>query len=446
MSFTLPDGPPFTLRARLLTPLPDGSTRWEPDGVVVVDGDGRMAFVGAAATWTGRHEVLDEALDLRPLVLMPGLIDTHVHLPQVPAGGLGAGMDLLAWLARYVFPLERDFDVATAERLAPLVYRAMAAVGTTTFAGYGAIWADSLDACFRAAEDHGIRAILGKVMMDRLTYDERTPAGQILEADLRDSAELCERWNGAAEGRLRYAFTPRFAVSCSRDMLRESATLAEHYGAIWQTHLSEDAREMAAVEEHFPEAADYLDVYDRAGGLGRKALLAHSIHLSEREIDRLVETDSAVAHCPVSNMFISSGVMPLAKYRAAGIRTGLGSDVAGAPDLSIITQMREGFYQQNSRRTQDPDWPPVPGPLEWLRLGTLGGAAALGLDDAIGSLEVGKEADLIAVDVEFGAPPLAPAAVDVEEVVSRMIFRERAGMVVGAWVRGKRLDASDGAG
>ena len=194
---------------------------------------------------------------------MPGLVDTHVHIPQVPAAGLGAGMDLLAWLERYVFPLERDFDAPTAARLAPKVYAAMAAAGTTTFAGYGAIWADSLDACFRAAEAHGIRAVLGKVMMDRASYDDRLAPEQRLETSLRQSAELCERWHGAADGRLRYAFTPRFAVSCSAALLRESAALADHYGATWQTHLSEDRREMATVAGLFPEALDYLDVYER---------------------------------------------------------------------------------------------------------------------------------------------------------------------------------------
>jgi guanine deaminase len=370
---------------------------------------------------------------------MPGLVDTHVHLPQVPAAGLGAGMDLLAWLERYVFSLERDFDVPAAERLAPQVYRAMAAAGTTTFAGYSAIWADSTDACFRAAEAHGIRAIIGAVLMDRITYDQTTPPDEILDRSLRGSAELCERWHGAADGRLRYAFTPRFAVSCSADMLRESAALAAHYGATWQTHLSEDSREIETVAQHFPDATDYLDVYDRAGGLGPNALFAHSIHLSPREVDRMVETDSAIAHCPVSNMFIRSGVMPLAEYQDAGLRIGLGSDVAGAPELSMITQMRAGFLQQNARSTMLPTSPRVPDPLDWLRLGTLGGAQALGLGDVIGSIEVGKEADLIAVDPELGRPPEGTPCRDVEEIASRLIFRERLGMVRGAWVRGSRL-------
>jgi len=437
VSVVIPEQPPFTLRARLLSPLTDGGTLWQPDGVIEIDATGRIRSIRAAAD---APRAAETAIDLRPLVVMPGLVDTHVHIPQVPAAGLGAGMDLLAWLERYVFSLERAFDVAAAERLAPQVYRAMAAAGTTTFSGYAAIWPDSTDACFRAAEAHGIRAIIGNVLMDRVTYDDRTPPGEILENAIRASGELCERWHGAADGRLGYAFTPRFAVSCTADMLRESASLADHYGAIWQTHLSEDAREMATVAEYFPEALDYFDVYDRAGGLGHKALFAHSIHLSDREVARMAETDSAIAHCPVSNIFISSGVMPLARYRESGIRIGLGSDVAGAPELSVITQMRLGFYQHHSRSTLDPDARPVTDPLEWLRLGTLGGAEALGLDDAIGSLEPGKEADLIAIDPELGRPPEAEPARDVEELVSRLIFRERPGMVRAAWVRGRRLE------
>jgi cytosine/adenosine deaminase-related metal-dependent hydrolase len=140
-------------------------------------------------------------------------------------------------------------------------------------------------------------------------------------------------------------------------------------------------------------------------------------------------------------MFIRSGVMPLTRYQDEGIRVGLGTDVAGAPELSVVTQMRAGFYQQNARSTMLPEHPRVPSPLDWLRLGTLGGAEALGLHDRIGSIEVGKEADLIAVDPELGRPPGAEPCADVEEVASRLIFRERAGMVRAAWVRGHRLPA-----
>ena len=204
---------------------------------------------------------------------------------------------------------------------------------------------------------------------------------------------------------MRYAVTPRFAVSCTAELLRESAALAASTGAYWQTHVSEDRGEIAEVARLFPEALDYVDVYDRAGGLGARTVLAHAVHLSDRELARLVETGTRVAHCPASNLFLASGVMPLARYLEAGLGVGLGSDVAGGPDLSIFTAMRVGFYAQNAlRRRRASRRGRCSTPLDWLRLGTLGGARALGLEDAIGSLEAGKEADLIAVDPAFVAP------------------------------------------
>ena len=151
----LPTTPPFVLRGRLLTPLDTGGTRYERDALVEVDGAGRIGFVGGAAE---RPDVADRALDLRPWVLMPGMVDLHAHLPQLPNAGLGAGMELLAWLERYIFPLERAFDVPAAERIAPAAWRAFAAAGTTTAMVYGAVYEASLDATFRAAEAHGIDA------------------------------------------------------------------------------------------------------------------------------------------------------------------------------------------------------------------------------------------------------------------------------------------------
>jgi guanine deaminase len=450
---SLPDRPPFVLRARILTPLAAGGTRYEPDGTIEVDATGRIAAVGpwparsGGRAAEGPREGADEppAIDLRPLLVMPGMIDLHVHLPQIPNAGVGAGLQLLDWLERYIFPLEREFDGPTAERVAPAAYRAMAAAGTTTALMYGAVFEPSLDVAFRAAEAHGIRAIIGKVMMDRLTYDERLPADRILEVSLRQSADLCARWHGRDDGRLQYAFTPRFAVSCSADMLRESAALARQTGAYWQTHVSEDRREVREVARLFPDALDYLDVYDRAGGLGPRSVLAHAVHLSAREVARVAETDTALAHCPASNSFLASGAMPLGRYRAAGIRVGLGSDVAAGPELSIFATMRAGAYVQNGLRlVEDEDAPPSCGPLDWLRLGTYEGARALGLEDRIGSLEAGKEADLVAVDPRLVAPIPGIDSDDADEIMSRLAFRPHSSMVRAAWVRGRRLDGPPG--
>jgi guanine deaminase len=350
-------------------------------------------------------------------------------------------MDLLAWLERYIFPLEHGYTRQVAEAQAPQVYRAMARAGTTTIAAYSALWPESTDAAFAAAEEHGIRAVIGKVMMDRVTYDERISPAAILETSLRQSAQLCERWHGTDEGRLRYAFTPRFAVSCTAEMLAESARLATHYGAYWQTHLSEDAGEIHEVQRLFPGARDYLDVYERAGGLGERTLLAHSIHLSDSEVARLAASGSAVAHCPGSNLFLSSGMMRIGRYLDAGIRVGLGSDLAAGPELPIFNVMRAAAVTQRVLLLGGSAGPhPALRPLDWLRIGTLDGARALGMGDLTGSLEAGKEADMIVVDASLTAPlPGAPELAEPEELMSRLIFRPHPDMVRGAWVRGRLL-------
>ena len=444
---SLPDRGPFRIRARVLTPLDGGGWLDTQDGVVDVDESGTIRAVEDGRR-EGDPQVADAAgplFDVRPMVLLPGLVDLHAHLPQLPNAGLGHGLDLLTWLERYIFPLEHDWaDPAVAARLAPAAFGAFAAAGTTTVLAYGAVYEESMDAAFAAAEAHGIRAILGKVMMDRVTYDERrVPGADLLELSLRQSADLCARWHGRDGGRLRYAFTPRFAVSCSVELLRASAAMAAETGAHWQTHLAEDRGEIDEVRRLFPDARSYTDVYDRAGALGPRAVFAHAIHLADAELARLVETGSKVAHCPPSNLFLASGVMPLARYLEAGLHVGLGSDVAAGPDVSLFTVMRVGAYTQNAIRVVQGDPRPTLRPLEWLRLGTLDGARALGLQGTIGSLEAGKELDAILVDPSRTdpVPGLEPVA-DADALMSRLIFRAHPEMVRAAWVRARRLPVS----
>jgi guanine deaminase len=197
----------------------------------------------------------------------------------------------------------------------------------------------------------------------------------------------------------------------------------------------------------FPHAHDYLHVYDEAGGLGAKTILAHAIHLSDDEVARLVDSDSRVAHCPASNLFLASGMMPLAAYRVAGMRIGLGSDVAAGPEVSIFSAMRAGAATQRALElTGRSDPEAALRSSDWLRMGTLDGAAALGLEDRIGSLEAGKEADLIAVDPRLTTPLPGddpPSAAD--DLASRLIFRPHPNMVRAAWVRGRILAGPPGA-
>jgi guanine deaminase len=432
------DRPPFVIRAQLISPLDAGGTAHLADALIEVDADGRIA---RAEPWPSDSPGWEHSgvVDLRPMVVLPGLIDLHAHLPQLPNAGVGAGLDLLTWLERYIFPLERDFDERAAERLAPLAFRALAAAGTTTALLYGAVYEASLDACFAAAEEHGIRLVLGKVMMDRLRYDATIDDNEVLDASLAQSQRLIERWHGRDRGRLRYAVTPRFAVSCSPEMLRESAALAKATGAYWQTHIAEDRHEVDEVRRLFPDALDYTDVYDRAGGLGPQTILAHAVYLSEREIARLVETGTRIAHCPASNLFLSSGAMPLARYLDAGLVVGLGSDVAAGPELSIFASMRAGAYTQSGMRTMLGDERPLLKPLDWLRLGTLEGARVLGMDRETGSLEPGKDADFIVVDPDATAPVAGAQVEEPSDIVSRLMYRTRTEMIAGTWVRGRRL-------
>jgi guanine deaminase len=431
------DSPPYTLRARLLTPLDDGGTRYAEDALIEVDADGQLARV---EDWPTAAPPID-AIDVRPLIVLPGLVDLHAHLPQWPNAGLGAGLDLLTWLQRYIFPLEREFHAEAAKRLAPELYRALAAAGTTTAVLYGAVYEDSVDAAFAAAEEHGIRIVLGKVMMDRFRYDESLADSDVLDQSIAQTQRLIQRWHGRDNGRLQYAVTPRFAVSCSAEMMRESADLARSTGAYWQTHLAEDRNEIDEVRQLFPNAIDYTDVYDRAGALGPRSIVAHAVHLSEREVTRLAESRTRIAHCPSSNLFLASGAMPLARYRDAGIVIGLGSDVAGGPDVSIFGEMRAAAFTQSGRRTMLGDAEPAMKPFDWLGMGALEGARALGLEAAIGSIETGKEADFICVDVGATTPAGGAEVDDPEEMCSRLIYRTRPQMVRGAWVRGRRLPA-----
>ena len=314
--------------------------------------------------------------------------------------------------ARYVFPLEHDFSEAVAEAVAPAVFRAFAAAGTTTALMYGAVYEPSIDAAFRAAEAHGIRAIIGKVMMDRLTYDETRRPSEVLELSLRQSADLCDRWHLRDDGRLRYAFTPRFAVSCTRrDAPRIGRPGDGQTGAYWQTHLAEDTgRDRRGRPGSSPRRAttSTSTTGPAASGPGR-SWPTRSTSRSARSAG----SPSRARTSPIARPRTCSwprGSCPSAATSRRGSRVGLGSDVAGGPDLSLFGAMRVGGYVQNALRVATGDPRPILDPLGWLRLASLEGARALGLEDEIGSIEAGKEADLIAVDPALTAPPAAPPA------------------------------------
>ncbi|HJN18179.1 MAG TPA: amidohydrolase family protein, partial [Armatimonadota bacterium] len=321
---------------------------------------------------------------------------------------------------------------------------------------------------FRAAEESGIRAFIGKVMMD-----QNAPSDLLEDTreSLAASARLCEEWHGAADGRLGYVFSPRFAVTCSNALLSEVAALAEACGALIQTHLAENATELQTVAKLFPGARSYTDVYADAGLLGPRTIVAHCLYLSPREWDLLADTNTRIAHCPSSNFFLSSGIMDLHEALKRDIVVGLGSDVGAGPTLSMFAEMSQACFASRARSAMakataariealredfvdldggedlhakaveqlelaDPDC--LVSPAHALYMATLAGAETLGLRDQIGSFEPGKWADFVVVDLRQVDPYFGQEERAADEILSQIVFRTAPHAVAATYVAGDR--------
>jgi guanine deaminase len=358
------------------------------DGALVVE-DGRIAARGEARDLLGRLPAGTPVDDHTGCLVLPGLIDTHIHFPQTQVIA-SYGAQLLDWLQKYTFVEEQRFkDPAHAARIARFFLDELLRNGTTTAAVYGSVHPESADALFTESERRGTRMIAGKVMMDR-----GAPAGLLdtAERGYAESKGLIERWHG--RGRQHYAISPRFAVTSSDAQLEAAgALLAEHPDCYLQTHLSENHDEIATVRRLFPWAKSYTDVYDRFGLLGPRSIFGHCIHLDEPELERLSASRSVAAFCPTSNLFLGSGLFDLAALRdpRRPVRVGLATDVGGGTSYSMLRTAAEAYKVLQLRGQH---WPA----LDAFYAMTLGNARALGLDRAIGSLEPGTEADLVVLD------------------------------------------------
>lgn len=324
-----------------------------------------------------------QLLSLDGKTIVPGFVDTHVHLPQYGIMGKGGG-ELLTWLTKYTYPEEARFaDHEYAARISELFFDEMIANGTTAAAIYASVHVQATDIAFHAAQRKGIRAFIGKVMMDQ----NSPPALQeSTDESIAASLRLFEKWDGAAGGRLRYIFTPRFAGSCSMDLMKRVGRIAQDRGAFVQSHLSENKDEVQWIRKLFPDCSSYAGVYDSAGLLHERSIMGHCIHLSPDETRLLAERRTNVAFCPYSNHTLRSGTMPYRKLQEAGLNIALGTDIAGGPSLSMIRQMDEAISAAGITRD------------EALYLATLAGAKALGLSDRIGSLDSRKDADFVVLD------------------------------------------------
>jgi guanine deaminase len=357
------------------------------DGAVAF-ADGRFAAVGSWDTVRARCPDA-EVVEARDAVLLPGFVDCHVHYPQL--GVIGAmGFELLDWLRLRSLPEEaRLADAAYAATVAERFVGSLAANGTTTALVFGSHFPAAQEALFAAAAERGVRVFSGLVVSDRgLVSDLEVPVDFALDASRR----LIERWHG--RGLLRYAVTPRFAVSCSEELLSACGSLGRAVPDLLVTsHLNETPSEIEFVGSLFPWAKDYLETYERFGLVGDRSVFAHDLHVGESELRRLAEAGAAVAHCPSSNAFLGSGMFPLRRHLDAGVRVALGTDVGAGTGLSMLG---EGLMAYQVQMLEGPAGVRMsPGHLLWLATGA--GAAALGLSDEVGDLVPGKSADFVLV-------------------------------------------------
>lgn len=365
--------------------------------------DGSIAAVGTRDTLRALHpmaHVIDYGTDL----IMAGFVDAHVHYPQT-AIIASWGKRLIEWLNSYTFPEEMKFASRSyASEIASRYFDLTKSHGTTTMVSYGTIHPGSVDAFFEEAKARRQRVVAGKACMDRNATEGLHDTAQ---SAYDDSKRLIGNWHGV--DRLSYAITPRFSPTSSSEQLRALGALwSEHPDCLMQTHLSEQTDEIAWVAELYPEARDYLDTYEMHGLLGARGLYGHAIHLTDREKDRLKERGAALVHCPTSNTFIGSGLFDLAGLKAMGQRVGLATDTGGGSSFSMLRTMAAAYEIGQLRHT-----PLHAAQLLWLA--TQGSAQSLHMEDKIGNLAPGMEADLVVLDLS-STPAIAQRVAQAEDI------------------------------
>ena len=402
------------LRGRILTfhREPTGSDDTDAysyieDGALLIEDGLIRASGGFDDIGPNAHDAV--LVDHRPHLLMAGFIDAHIHFPQIQTIA-SWGSQLLDWLNTYTFPAEAAYvDSQHAHAMARHFCTLLTDHGTTTAVAFCSSHKGSAEALFSEAADRDMRLIAGKTMMDR-----NAPAA-ILDTPqygYDDSKALIAGWHG--KGRLSYAITPRFAITSTPEQMEMAQTLArEHPECYIQTHLSENQDEIAFTSELYPDARDYLDVYETYGLLGPRTLLGHAIHLKTREIDALAETGAHPVFCPTSNLFLGSGLFDDAGLRTRGVRNAIATDIGAGTSFSMLQTLNEGY---KVLQLQDQTLHTLRA-FHWI---TRGNAAVLGLEDRIGTLDAGTEADIVVLDSR--STPALALRVDAAESLAEELF------------------------
>ncbi|MND25838.1 Guanine deaminase [compost metagenome] len=426
------------IRGRVLTFLDEPqslddsqSYRYIEDGAVLVE-NGRITRLGDYAEISAEAGSGVKVADHRPHLILPGFIDTHIHYPQTQVVASYAA-NLLEWLNTYTFVAEQKFaDEQHAEFIAERFLDELIRHGTTTAVAYCSVHPQSVDAYFRASQHRNMRMLGGKVMMDRNAPPALCDTAQ---SGYDDSKQLIARWHG--KDRLDYVITPRFAITSTPEQLEASQALArEHPECFIQTHLSENHEEIEFTKSLYPDAPDYLGIYEHYGLLGSKTLLGHSIHLEEREVQVMAETGSVAVFCPTSNLFLGSGLFDRDRLKASGVRMAVATDVGGGTSFSMLRTMDEGYKVLQLRGSRL-------NPFQSFYMMTLGNARALSMEDKIGTLDEGTEADIVVLDSAATSPMrlrmAAGATLEQELFLLQTVGDDRA--IVETYIAGKPLKA-----
>jgi guanine deaminase len=410
----------------------------EPLGLVFIP-DGIVYVVNGLIEWVLPSEQAVPKLPAdcpvhryQDRVIMPGFVDTHTHFPQLAVIGR-MGHTLLDWLEDYTFPTEARFsDLSHAQGAAQTFVQELGRHGVTTASVFATVHPESAEAFFEIAQANGLRMICGKVLMDT-NCPENLRDGQ--DHGMAQTQALIARWH--EKDRLRYSLTPRFAPTSSHEQMRAVGELLRgHPGLHLQSHLAETEDEVAWVSRLYPNQSSYLDVYDQFGHLGGSTIMGHCIYLSDEDRRVMADTKTAIAFCPSSNLFLGSGLFDLQSALQAGISVGLASDVGGGTSPSMLKTMLDAYKVLTLRKqTLTPEYA--------FYLATLGGARALGLESVIGSLEPGKEADLIVINPE--ATPLlahrAAASASLSDLLSALIALGDERCIEACYIQGRPVMA-----
>jgi len=386
----------------------DDACEYIEDGLLILK-QGRVTALGEARNWLDQLPDGTELDDYTGNLIMPGFIDTHTHYPQIDMIA-SYGSQLLEWLEKYTFPTERQFnDRGFADGVAEFFCDELLRNGTTTSAVFATIHPESVDAIFSAAQKRDMCLVAGKVMMDRNAPDYICDTA---ESSYAQSAELIGRWH--QKGRALYAVTPRFAPTSSEQQLEAAGSLLKEYPGLYlQSHVAENHAEVAWVAKLFPHRRSYLDVYDHYGLLVERSIFGHCIHLDEIDRQRMAETGAAIAFCPTSNLFLGSGLFSIGEAQKHAIRIGVATDVGGGTSFSMLQTLNEAYkVSQMAGQTMTS--------MKAFYLATLGGAKSLYLDQRLGNFAVGKEADIVVLDMD--ATPIMKRRMARADSISDRLF------------------------